>query len=80
MKKDIEEFKEKKRTIVSYVPSSSVDVETFTKDGYDWARLYCIYGIKQDGLLYNSNIVFILKKDENSHYKIYGWKLVQKDN
>ena len=78
--KDIEEFKEKKRTIVSYVPSSSVDVETFTKDGYDWARLYCIYGIKQDGLLYNSNIVFILKKDENSHYKIYGWKLVQKDN
>lgn len=39
-----------------------------------------IYGIKQDGLLYNSNIVFILKKDENSHYKIYGWKLVQKDN
>ena len=80
LKKDIEEFKEKKRTIVSYVPSSSVDVETFTKDGYDWARLYCIYGIKQDGLLYNSNIVFILKKDENSHYKIYGWKLVQKDN
>ena len=46
LKKDIEEFKEKKRTIVSYVPSSSVDVETFTKDGYDWARLYCIYGIK----------------------------------
>ena len=80
LKKDIEEFKEKKRTIVSYVPSSSVDVETFTKDGYDWASLYCIYGIKQDGLLYNSNIVFILKKDENSHYKIYGWKLVQKDN
>ena len=80
LKKDIEEFKEKKRTIVSYVPSSSVDVENFTKDGYDWARLYCIYGIKQDGLLYNSNIVFILKKDENSHYKIYGWKLVQKDN
>ncbi|MBU5429061.1 hypothetical protein KQI22_03140 [Kineothrix sp. MSJ-39] len=80
LKKDIEEFKEKKRTIVSYAPSSSVDVETFTQDGYDWARLYCLYGIKQDGLLYNSNIVFVLRKDENSHYKIYGWKLVQKDN
>ena len=71
LKKDIEEFKEKKRTIVSYVPSSSVDVETFTKDGYDWARLYCIYGIKQDGLLYNSNIVFILKKDTGDPC-IYG--------
>ncbi len=31
LKKDIEEFKEKKRTIVSYVPSSSVDVKPSRK-------------------------------------------------
>lgn len=77
LKFDIEDYKQNKRTISSYAPSSSVDVETFSEDGYDWARLYCIYGIKQGELLYNSNMVFILRKDENSHYKIFGWKLAE---
>ena len=77
LKFDIEEFKKNNRTISSYAPSSSVDVDTFSEDGYDWARLYCIYGIKQGELLYNSNIVFVLRKDEQGHYKIYGWKLVE---
>ena len=79
LKYDIEEFNRYKRTIVSYNPSSSVDVETFSEDGFEWARLYCNYGIKQNEILYNSNIVFILRKDENEHYKIYGWKLVEND-
>lgn len=73
---DIEDFKNKNRTISSYSPSSSLDVETFEQNGHEWARLYCIYGIKQGELLYNSNIVFLLRKDEESHYKIYGWELV----
>ena len=77
LKFDIEEFKKYNRTISSYAPSSSVDVDTFSEDGYDWARLYCIYGIKQGELLYNSNIVFVLRKDGQGHYKIYGWKLVE---
>lgn len=76
LKFDIEEFKENKRTIASYTPSSSVDVETFSLDGWEWARLYCVYGIKQGDLLYNSNMVFMLRKDEKSHYKIYGWDIV----
>lgn len=79
LKYDIEEFKNKKRTISSYSPSSSLDVETFREDGYDWARLYCIYGVKQGELLYNSNTLFLLRMDEDSHYKIYGWKLVGED-
>ncbi len=77
LKFDIQDFKNKKRTIANYEPSSSLDVETFSEDGYDWARLYCNYGIKQGELLYKSNMVYILRKDENGHYKIYGWKLVK---
>lgn len=72
---DIQDFKTKKRTIANYNPSSSLDVETFSEDGYEWARLYCRYGIKQGELLYNSNMVFLLRKDESEHYKIYGWQL-----
>ena len=75
LKYDIQDFKNKHRTIANYEPSSSLDVEEFSEDGSDWARLYCNYAVKQGGVLYNSNTVFILRKDENEHYKIYGWKL-----
>lgn len=74
LKKDIDEYKANGRTISSYSPSASVDVEMFSQDGYEWARLYCVYDIKQDSLLYQTTLCFILRKDENDHYKIYGWK------
>lgn len=76
---DIESYKQNNRTISSYAPSSSVDVVTFWQDGYDWARLYCVYGIKEGDLLYNSNTVFVLRKDSEGHYKIFGWQLVKED-
>lgn len=77
LKEDIEEFNENKRTIYSYAPSSSIDVETFTEDGYEWARLYCLYNIKEGAMLKKSNTQFLLRKDSDGHYKIYGWKLVE---
>ena len=76
LKSDVEDFKESGRTISSFAPSSSLDVEIFEKDGHECARLYCVYDIKQDGLLYQTTLCFILRKDEDSHYKIYGWKAV----
>ena len=76
---DIASAHSKKQTVFTYTLSSSVDVETFEEDGYEWARLHCIYGIRQDGLLYNSDTVFVLRKDSNGHYKIYGWKLMPKE-
>ncbi len=74
LQKDIDEYKANDRTISAYSPSSSVDVENFSQDGYEWTRLYCVYDIKQDSLLYQTTLCFILRKDENDHYKIYGWK------
>ena len=56
-----------------------MDVETYTQDGYEWAKLHCIYGVRQNKLLYNSDTVFLLRKDADEHYKIYGWQLVKKD-
>ena len=80
LKSDVEEYKQNNRTISSFSPSSSVDVETFTKDGYECAKLYCVYDINQDGLLYQTTLCFILRKDEDAHYKIYGWKAVKDEN
>ena len=80
LKSDVEEYKQNNRTISSFSPSSSVDVETFTKDGYECAKLYCVYDINQDGLLYQTTLCFILRKAEDAHYKIYGWKAVKDEN
>lgn len=77
LNEDIALFKENNRTISSFALSSTVDVETFQEDGYEWAKLYCIYSIKEE-VLTNSNIQFLLRKDEDGHYKIYGWQLVKK--
>lgn len=78
-KEDISSAHVKKQTVFTYTLSSSIDVETFSEDGYEWARLHCIYGMRQDGLLYNSDTLFILRKDADGHYKIYGWKLMPRE-
>jgi hypothetical protein len=77
---DVQDYKNNNRIIASFSPSSSVDVETFTEDGRDWARLYCQYGIRQGELLYNAEVVFVLRKDEDDHYKIFGWKKLEDPN
>lgn len=74
---DIGEFKANNRTISSFTLSSTVDVETYQSDGYEWAKLYCIYSVKE-AVLVNSNIQFLLRKDADGHYKIYGWQLIKK--
>ena len=80
LKKDIQEYKDNNRTIISYSPSPAVDVETFVHEGHECAKLYCMYDIKQDSLVYHTNIVFILRKDDDGHYKIYGWKNVKNED
>lgn len=74
LNRDVEEYKANGRSISGYSPSSSMDVEFFTENGYDWARLYCIYDVKQSSLIYKTTLCFMLRKDEDGHYKIYGWE------
>lgn len=79
LRNDIAEMKGKQLVIASYEVSASTDVEEFTQDGYSCARLYCTFYLRQPG---NGNRVpslerFILRKDEDGHWKIFGWELVE---
>ena len=78
LRTEIADMKQKKYRVSDYVLSASVDVEEFTMDGRACARLYCTFKIKQG----TSGIVpsmeqFILRKDEDGHWKILGWDLVE---
>lgn len=75
---EIADMKKGNYTISSYVLSASVDVEEFVENGYECARLYCTFNIKQgtNGTT-RSMEEFVLRKDEDGHWKIYGWQLVE---
>lgn len=77
---DIETFKSDECTIPSYSISSSTDVEYFSEEGYDCARLYCIYSLKQGSAYSTTQEIFVLRKDDAGHWKILGWNLADLDS
>ena len=75
LKSDIADMKANDRSISSYEVSVSTDVEFFY-EGEDYcAQLYCTYNIRQKTEILQSRVVFILRQDENKHWKILGWEL-----
>ena len=65
--------------ISGYSTSAATDVEKFTQDGCEWARLYATYRLRQGTEYIYSNEVFIMRKDSNGHWKIYGFDLVKEE-
>lgn len=80
LKSDINFYNENGYKISSYAPSQSTDVVFFTEDGFEWARLWCAYTIKSGKYYKTINEVFVLRKDDKSHWRIYGWKEDKEDN
>lgn len=62
--------------VSSYELSPSTDVEYFSENGNECARTWCTYNFKSDKQLIKIVEVFILRKDADSHWKIFGWEQV----
>ncbi len=79
LKQDISEMKQDGYTIASYEVSASTDVERFTQDGYSCARLYCTFYLRKAGKTGRATSLerFLLRQDEDEHWKIMGWELVE---
>ena len=77
LKNEILAFKEKDWYISSYATSSSTDVFYFKEDGYDFARLYCTYNIRNGTVMQVLEEQFLLRLDEKGHWKTYGWDAVE---
>ena len=72
---DVDQWKEKETKVSSYSLPSSTDVDFFTEDGYSWARLYFGMNLRKGTQLDVINAVYLLRKGDQGHWKIYGWKL-----
>jgi hypothetical protein len=77
LKADVADFTKNSYSIVNYSVSTSTDVEEFTKDGRQCARLYCTYSVKNGSNYTSSKMEFVLRKETSSgHWKILGFELV----
>lgn len=80
LKEDILAFNSQKITVSGYSVSSFADVDYYDQDGYEWAKVYVTYRLRQGTEYRYSNEVFLLRKDADKHWKIYGWMLAEEEN
>ena len=79
LKEDILEFNSLGIVVSGYTVSSSTDVEEFELDGQQYARLYVTYRLRQGTEYIYTNEVFVMRKDEDGHWKILGWDLLEEE-
>lgn len=80
LRRDIETNKIDKKTISSFSVSSSTDVEYYDFQGDEWAQLYCFYTFRISTSVQPIQEKFLLRKDSDGHWKIFGWKLVEQED
>jgi len=73
-------FQAQKIVVSGYSVSAAADVERFYEDGHEWARLYATYRLRQGTEYMYTNEVFIMRKDEEGHWKIYGFELAKEED
>ena len=78
LKKEITAFKINSM-IVNYSTSSSTDVDYFEENGRECARLYGTFYLQVDKKLQSLDEVFILRKDDGGHWKLYGWEPISEE-
>lgn len=77
LKSEIATFRSNEYVITNYFASSSTDVVYGTVKGYQCAKLYGTFSIRAGGKAQVLQDVFLLRKDADGHWKIYGWQPVE---
>ncbi|MGN0386690.1 MAG: DUF6715 family protein [Lachnospiraceae bacterium] len=73
LNREIQTYKEKNIRVINYSLSSSTDVDFYNVGEKEVARLYCTFVLQSGSTKQNVEEVFILRKDEDGHWKILGW-------
>lgn len=80
LQEEISSYKEKSVRVSSYSLPASTDVDFFSEDGFSFARMYCTYVLVRGNAKQTIDEVFLLRKDSDGHWKIYGWDLAENVN
>lgn len=77
LKDDVDKYQEDGRRMTNTAVSSSTNVDYYSRDGYSFARLLCTYNINENGKNETMTVVYLLRKDSEKHWKVYGWDFAQ---
>lgn len=85
---EVQNYKDNKRKITSVSLAPSTNVDYYSVDGFSFARISCGYTMTENGKKSSTVMVYLLRRDDNRRWKIYGWetadelnsKLEQTDN
>lgn len=80
LKADIISFRQAGKTMTSSSVAASTNVDTFTDDGYEFARIHCGYNIMENNVNKAVKIVYLLRRDADRKWKIYGWDFAENVN
>lgn len=74
LKSDIDDFRQEEIKVSSYNVANSTDVDYYSVDGRECARLYCSFTLRKGTNLQTIEEIFVLRRDEKGHWKILGWE------
>lgn len=73
LRAEVQDYKENERRITTTAVAASTNVDYFEEDGFEFARIMCVYNIMEGEENTPTRQMFLLRKDEENHWKIYGW-------
>ncbi len=76
---EINTYRKNNRTISRIIMGKSSEVKYSTVDGVKSAAVDCIYYVKDDAGTTKNVTTYILRKNDEGEWKIYGWQLYQPD-
>ena len=79
LKSEVAAFRNNNYVITNYYTSASTEVVYGVVDGFEFAKLYASYSIRVGGKSQILQEIFLLRKDSNGRWKIYGWQPVEED-
>lgn len=80
LKEDISNYRSTKTRISSYVIQSATKTKYSTFKDRQYASIVLVYYIRQGDKLIDSYTKFTLRKDNDGHWKILFWELVESEN
>ncbi|MCH5343962.1 MAG: hypothetical protein J1E64_07975 [Acetatifactor sp.] len=80
LRNDIQDFQKASRRITNISLAGSTSVKYATIDGNDFATIQCTYTVNEGGVSKGASEIYLLRKDENHQWKIYGWEAAPSGN
>ena len=75
LRSEVAVYHDKNKIVSSYSVSSSTDVKYDTNEYGSLATLYLSLNIRENGVINTIKEPFVLRQDEEGHWKILGWVL-----